>query len=158
MENSDTLEIFEVMGKLRSKFNALISGNISLDRYSEEEHSENFRGAYEHFALSGGRLNPGENLVNGDGVATVTQDIQFRMKIFPRNIDDVQPLRLEVDSQHRVGPNKIIHINPAGGGVIEIPHNDVEELCPEYCIDLVRISGSRYFREAIDQSLEYWKE
>ena len=154
--DSNSEEIFGVMGQLKDKFNALISGNISLDRYNEEVESEHFRGSFTQFAPSGGSLNPGGNLVSRDGVATVTQDIRFQIRIFPKNVNNPRPLRIEVDSPHRVGSNKIIHINPAGGGRMDVPSDIVEEIMPDNCIDLVRISGASHFREAINQSLEHW--
>jgi len=152
-----TEEIFNVMGQLKEKFNSHISGNINQNQLEENSETDNFRGRFSQFAPSGGILNPGENLVTEDGVATVSQDIRFQVAIFPINVDDAEPLRLEVDNAHREGLNKIIHINPAGGDMINVSSDDVEDIIPENCIDLVRISGSSYFREAIGQSLEHWE-
>ena len=36
------------------------------------------------------------------------------------------------------------------------PNADINALMPGNCIDLVRISGSEYFQNAINQSLDNW--
>jgi len=155
-KNSLTDEIFYIMGKLRDKFNIQIKqGSVDDSIYSETE-TANFVGRFTQFAPSGGRLFPNKNLLKKNGIAVVRQDLKFQISIFPKNIKNVEPLRLEVDNRHKTEGKKIIHINPAGGKVIEIPSDVVEQISPKYCIDLVGISGSRYFREAIHKSLERW--
>ena len=146
------------MGELRSKFNEHISGNISREQLEENAESDNYIGRFSQFDPSGGRLIPGENLINNDGVATVNQQMSFQISIRPKEIQNAQPLRLEVDNCHRAGINKIIHINPASGAMVQIPNNLVEQISPDYAIDLVAISGSQPFRDAIRRSVSHWEE
>lgn len=156
MEDPRVTEIFEIMGELKNKFNEHISGNITRRQVKEDVESNNFIARYSHFAISGGRLIPGQNLINENGIATVNQGLNFRIQILPKNVNTAEPLRLEVDNPHRIGSNKIIHINPAGGDPCQIPNDLVEDISPGRTIDLVRISGSIQFLEAIHQSFEYW--
>ena len=144
------------MGKLKDKFNAQLEQSDMNDSFYEKVESTNFVGSFTQFAPSGGKLIPNENLLNENGVAVVRQDLKFQIAIFPKNIENAEPLRLEVDNRHKTENKKIIHINPAGGNVIEIPSDVVEQISPGYCIDLVRISGSQYFRKAISISLMEW--
>lgn len=156
MQNSLEAEIFLVMSQLRDKFNAHISGNINQNQLEETVETESFIGEFNQFHPSGGHLIAGQNLINADGVATVTQDLRFQISIRPNRIADAQPLRLEVDNEHRVGRNKIIHVNPAGASAIEIPSEVITRLSPDNCIDLVRISSSSEFRSAIGISRQTW--
>ena len=84
MQNSLETEIFLVMSQLRDKFNAHISGNISQNQLGETVETENFNGEFNQFHPSGGHLVSGQNLINADGVATVTQDLRFQISIRPK--------------------------------------------------------------------------
>ncbi|MCJ7571568.1 MAG: hypothetical protein MUO82_06805 [Candidatus Thermoplasmatota archaeon] len=155
--NSNTKEIFSVMGKLKENFNLCIRGNIKENKLEENVETDNFRGRFYQFVPSGGKLNIGDNFIDENGIATVTQDIKFQISVIPKNSDNAPPLRLGVDNSHRQGTNKIIHINSSDGQRFDVPYKDIEELMPGNCIDLVRISGSVYFQNAINKSLKHWK-
>lgn len=84
--------------------------------------------------------------------------ITFRKNtIHPNGIADAQSLRLEVDNEHRFGRNSIIHVNPSGASAIEIPSEVINRISPGNCIDLVRISISSEFRNAIEISRQIWQ-
>lgn len=159
MEKPKVQEIFNIMGTLENHFKEQIKKEGEFpSKYFDRVCSENFVGEFKQFGASGGRLIQGQNIQTAGGTASITPDIRFKVAIRPVDISNAPTLRLEVDSEHRSGKNRVIHVKSADGCYEPIPEDIIKEVSPMYPVDLVAISGSQPFRTAVNKSINYWEK
>lgn len=157
MENPKVQEIFDIMGDLQRRFKEKIEKNGGVPpNYSDRVCYENFVGEFKQHGVSSGKLIPGHNFLPAGSIAAITPDIRFGVCVKPVNLPNVEPFRLEVDSKHRSGNYRLIHVNSADGWFSKIQEKVIKEVSPEYPIDLVAISGSQPVRTSINRSISCW--
>lgn len=156
MFESEKEEFYYIMGELQRKFNEQLGKNTVQDKIYEKTESQNFYGKFHQFDVSSGRLIPGRNLVDDNGVAIVNQDLSFKIAVFPKHRSDVPPFRIDIDTHRSTDKGKVIHINDPYGEHYDIPSKIIDEISPDYAIDLVQISGTAACTEAIEKSIYFW--